>query len=102
MKTTTTEQVPQQWAQILRWLASDEEVQVTQDERIIARILPSALSSSASSEQKIHSGMPRPRRCYSTPPTSVSAICPLGRSAMITEWNWMRNPMTLGIESLPC
>ena len=52
MKTTTTQQVPQQWEQILRWLASDEEVQVTQDERIIARILPSALSSAASSEQK--------------------------------------------------
>jgi antitoxin (DNA-binding transcriptional repressor) of toxin-antitoxin stability system len=44
--------LPQQWAQILRWLASDEEVQVTQDERIIARILPSTLSSAASSEQK--------------------------------------------------
>ena len=52
MKTATTQQVPQQWAQILRWLASDEEVQVTQDERIIARILPSSLSSTASSESK--------------------------------------------------
>lgn len=52
MKTATTQQVPQQWAQILRWLASDEEVQVTQDERIIARILPSSLSSTDSSEQK--------------------------------------------------
>ena len=52
MKTATTQQVPQQWAQILRWLASDEEVQVTQDERIIARILPSSLSSTDRSEQK--------------------------------------------------
>lgn len=42
MKTATVRQMPQQWAQILRWLASDEEVQVTQDKRIIARILPSA------------------------------------------------------------
>ena len=50
MKTATIHQVPQQWAQILRWLASDEEVQVTQDERIIARILPSSSSSVASGE----------------------------------------------------
>ena len=40
MKTAVAQQVPQQWAQILGWLAADEEVQVTQDDRIVARILP--------------------------------------------------------------
>jgi antitoxin (DNA-binding transcriptional repressor) of toxin-antitoxin stability system len=52
MKTATIQQVPQQWAQILRWLASDEEVQVTQDERIIARILPSSQSSTTGPKPK--------------------------------------------------
>ncbi len=40
MKKTTIQQVPQQWAQILDWLACDEEVEVTRDDRIIARIVP--------------------------------------------------------------
>lgn len=40
MKTAAAQQVPQQWSQILGWLAADEEVQVTQDDRIVARILP--------------------------------------------------------------
>ena len=40
MKTTSIQQVPEQWAQILEWLASDEEVQVTRNDRIIARIVP--------------------------------------------------------------
>jgi len=40
MKTATIQQVPQQWPQILDWLACDEEVQVTRNDRIIARIVP--------------------------------------------------------------
>jgi antitoxin (DNA-binding transcriptional repressor) of toxin-antitoxin stability system len=40
MKTAAAHQVTQQWTQILGWLAADEEVQVTQDDRIVARILP--------------------------------------------------------------
>jgi antitoxin (DNA-binding transcriptional repressor) of toxin-antitoxin stability system len=47
MKTATIQQVPQQWTQILGWLASDEEVQVTQDERVIARIVPSTSAETA-------------------------------------------------------
>jgi hypothetical protein len=54
MKTATTQQLSQQWTQILRWLASDEEVLVTQDERIIARILPSTLSSTLQFRAKRH------------------------------------------------
>jgi len=42
MKTAVAQQVPEQWGQILGWLAADEEVQVTQDDRIVARILPAA------------------------------------------------------------
>ena len=40
MKTAVAQQVPQQRGQILGWLAADEEGQVTQDDRIVARILP--------------------------------------------------------------
>lgn len=40
MKTAAAQQVPQQWPQILQWLAADEEIQVTQDDRVVARILP--------------------------------------------------------------
>ena len=40
MKTATIQQVPQQWPQILDWLASEEEVQVTRNDRVIARIVP--------------------------------------------------------------
>ncbi len=44
MKTATAQQVPQQWPQILRWLAADEEIEVTEGERIVARILPATES----------------------------------------------------------
>ena len=40
MKTATAEQVPEQWPQILHWLASDEEVQIVQAGHIVARIVP--------------------------------------------------------------
>lgn len=40
MKTAVAQQVPMQWGQIPGWLAADEEAQVTQDDRIVARILP--------------------------------------------------------------
>ena len=40
MKTATIQKVPQQWPKILDWLACDEKVQVTRNDRIIARIVP--------------------------------------------------------------
>lgn len=40
MKTTLAQQVPFQWAEILTWLAEDEEVQLTADDRVVARIVP--------------------------------------------------------------
>jgi antitoxin (DNA-binding transcriptional repressor) of toxin-antitoxin stability system len=40
MKTATAEQIPQQWPEILHWLASDEEVQIVESGRIVARIVP--------------------------------------------------------------
>lgn len=44
MKSAAAQQVPQQWPQILRWLAADEEVQVTEGGCVVARILPATES----------------------------------------------------------
>ena len=40
MKTTSVQQVPQQWPEILRWVAAGEEVQVTQQARVVAMVVP--------------------------------------------------------------
>ena len=40
MKTASVEQVPQQWPEILRWVAAGEEVQVTQQDQVVARVVP--------------------------------------------------------------
>ncbi len=42
MKTASVEQLPQQWPQILRWVAAGEEVEVTQQNQVIARVVPAA------------------------------------------------------------
>ena len=45
MKTTTVQQVPQQWADILRWVADGEEVEMTQQDRVVARLVPASAPS---------------------------------------------------------
>ena len=40
MKTASVQQLPQQWPEILRWVAAGEEVQVTQHDKVIARVVP--------------------------------------------------------------
>ena len=40
MKTASVQQVPQQWSEILRWVAAGEEVQVTQQDQVVARVVP--------------------------------------------------------------
>ena len=40
MKTASVQQVPQQWPEILRWVAAGEEVQVTEQDQIVARVVP--------------------------------------------------------------
>jgi antitoxin (DNA-binding transcriptional repressor) of toxin-antitoxin stability system len=34
--------VPQKWAQILEWLAAGEEVELTEEERGVAKVVPAA------------------------------------------------------------
>ena len=45
MKSATAEEVPQQWSQILQWVADGQEVQVTQKDKAVGRLLPAAVNS---------------------------------------------------------
>lgn len=40
MKTASVQQVPQQWPEILRWVAAGEEVQLTQQDKVVAKVVP--------------------------------------------------------------
>ena len=40
MKTTSVQQVPQQWTEILGWVVAGEDVQVTQEGQPVARLTP--------------------------------------------------------------
>jgi len=40
MKTTPVQQVPQKWAQILEWVAAGEEVELTEKEKVVAKVVP--------------------------------------------------------------
>jgi len=40
VKTANVQQVPQQWPQILRWVAAGEEVHVTEEDQVIAKVVP--------------------------------------------------------------
>ncbi len=40
MKTASVQQAPQKWAQILEWVAAGEEVELTEKEKVIAKVVP--------------------------------------------------------------
>ena len=40
MKTARVQQAPQRWPEMLRWVAAGEEVQVTQQDKVVARVVP--------------------------------------------------------------
>jgi antitoxin (DNA-binding transcriptional repressor) of toxin-antitoxin stability system len=42
MKTASVEQVPEKWTQILEWVAAGEEVEVTKQEKVVAKVVPAA------------------------------------------------------------
>ena len=42
MKTTSVQQVPQQWPDILRWISDGEEVEMTHHDRVVARLVPAS------------------------------------------------------------
>ena len=40
MKTATVQQLPQKWAQILEWVAAGEEVELTEKDKVVAKVVP--------------------------------------------------------------
>jgi len=40
MKSASVQQLPQQWPEILRWVVAGEEVQVTDHDQVVARVVP--------------------------------------------------------------
>jgi antitoxin (DNA-binding transcriptional repressor) of toxin-antitoxin stability system len=40
MKIASVEELTQQWPQILRWVAAGEEVQVTEQDKVVAMLVP--------------------------------------------------------------
>ena len=40
MKTASVQQLPQKWTQILEWVAAGEEVELTEKEKVIAKVVP--------------------------------------------------------------
>lgn len=43
MKTANIRQVPEQWADILKWLAAGEEVQMTDHDKVVAKLVPAGV-----------------------------------------------------------
>jgi antitoxin (DNA-binding transcriptional repressor) of toxin-antitoxin stability system len=44
VKTATVQQVPEQWPDILQWVAAGEEVQMTDRDKVVAKLVPAAAS----------------------------------------------------------
>jgi antitoxin (DNA-binding transcriptional repressor) of toxin-antitoxin stability system len=44
VKTATVQQAPEQWPDILKWVASGEEVQMTDHDKVVARIVPARVT----------------------------------------------------------
>jgi len=40
VKTASIQQVPEQWPDILKWVASGEEVQMTDHDKVVATLVP--------------------------------------------------------------
>jgi antitoxin (DNA-binding transcriptional repressor) of toxin-antitoxin stability system len=40
MKSATVQEIPQQWPQISRWLAAGEEVEVREQDSVVAKLVP--------------------------------------------------------------
>jgi antitoxin (DNA-binding transcriptional repressor) of toxin-antitoxin stability system len=42
MRTASVQQVPQRWTEILGWVAAGEEVEVTQQDEVVAKVVPAS------------------------------------------------------------
>ncbi|MDQ6630757.1 MAG: type II toxin-antitoxin system prevent-host-death family antitoxin [Verrucomicrobiota bacterium] len=59
MKTANVQQLPQQWTQILEWVASGEEVELTEKEKVVARVVPASQPDFLGRAKKIWGEQPR-------------------------------------------
>jgi len=44
VKTATIQQVPERWPDILKWVASGEEVEMTDHDKVVAKLVPAEAS----------------------------------------------------------
>jgi len=44
VKTATVQQAQERWADIMKWVASGEEVQMTDHDKVVAKIVPAGAS----------------------------------------------------------
>jgi antitoxin (DNA-binding transcriptional repressor) of toxin-antitoxin stability system len=44
VKTTSMQQAPERWAEILKWVAAGEEVQITDQDKIVAKLVPAGVT----------------------------------------------------------
>jgi antitoxin (DNA-binding transcriptional repressor) of toxin-antitoxin stability system len=44
VKTASVQQVPEQWPDILKWVAAGEEVQMTDHDKVVAKLVPADAS----------------------------------------------------------
>jgi antitoxin (DNA-binding transcriptional repressor) of toxin-antitoxin stability system len=42
VKTATVQQVPERWPDILKWVAAGEEVEMTDRDKVVAKLVPAA------------------------------------------------------------
>jgi antitoxin (DNA-binding transcriptional repressor) of toxin-antitoxin stability system len=75
VKTATIQQVPEQWPDILKWVPAGEEVEMTDHDKVVAKIIPASVA------QPDFVGRARKIWGENPPGKSLSAIVDEGRGS---------------------
>ena len=93
MKTASVQQVPQQWVQILEWVAAGEEVELTQQEKVVARVIPATQPDFLARAKSIWGEQPAgqplsalARECAKLDRKSEQAMADEGLATEISAW----------------
>jgi antitoxin (DNA-binding transcriptional repressor) of toxin-antitoxin stability system len=93
MKTASVQQVPQKWVQILEWVAAGEEVELTQQEKVVARVVPATQPDFLARAKSIWGGQPAgqplsalARECAKLDRKSEQAMADEGLATEISAW----------------
>jgi antitoxin (DNA-binding transcriptional repressor) of toxin-antitoxin stability system len=93
MKTASVQQVPQQWVQILEWVAAGEEVELTQQEKVVARVVPATQPDFLARAKSIWGEQPAgqplnalARECAKLDRKSEQAMADEGLATEISAW----------------